>query len=121
MQFMWESSRNIAHATTRTTQETGTMKATVNFSQFTDAFNAIRPDNFTYAGLRALYDYIEGYEEDCETEIELDVIALCCEYSEYEDIAEYNTAYDTEHETREDIDETTMIPVGTEGLIIQDY
>ena len=84
------------------------MKTTVNFTDFTDGFNAIRPDNFTYAGLRALYDYIEGYEEDCETEIELDVIALCCEYTEYANLDEYRENYgDTED--MEAVESNTMV------------
>jgi hypothetical protein len=41
-----------------------------------------RGDNFSYEGLRALFDYLEQYEEETNTPIELDVIALCCEYNE---------------------------------------
>lgn len=59
------------------------MKQTINQYQFADAFRSIRPDNFTYAGLNALFDYLEDCEAQCG-EIELDVIALCCDYSEHE-------------------------------------
>ena len=59
------------------------MKQSISKYQFRDAFvNYSREDNFSYDGLNALFDYLEQYEEDCDTEIELDVIALCCEYSE---------------------------------------
>ena len=51
-------------------------------SQFTDAFMSIRPNNFSYEGLEQLFDYFESYEQDTNEEIELDVIAICCEYSE---------------------------------------
>lgn len=67
------------------------MKTSVNFSQFCDAFRDMgRDDNFSYEGKRALFDYLEQYEYECGTELELDVIALCCEYSEesMEDIIE---------------------------------
>jgi hypothetical protein len=37
-----------------------------------------RKDQFTYEGLRALFDYME----EADPNAELDVIALCCEYSE---------------------------------------
>lgn len=47
------------------------MKQTVNFSMFCDQFRAIRPDNFSYNGLKALYDYLEDIED-----YELDVIAF---------------------------------------------
>lgn len=59
------------------------MKQSVNFSDFCDAFRqAGRNDNFSYQGKRVLFDYLEQYEDDTGTEIELDIVALCCEYSE---------------------------------------
>ena len=58
------------------------MKQAINFSQFNDAFQSIRPDNFSYEGLRLLYDYFEAYAEDTGQEVDLDVIAICCEYVE---------------------------------------
>lgn len=65
------------------------MKQSVNFSTFQMAFEAIRPNNFSYEGLSILFDYLEEYEDSCGTEIELDVIALCCDFSEehFSDIA----------------------------------
>jgi hypothetical protein len=59
------------------------MKITINESQFRSAFhNAGRGEQFSYKGLGALYSYFEQYEEDTGEEIELDVIAICCDYSE---------------------------------------
>ena len=58
------------------------MKQTVHFHTFQQAFEAIRPDNFSYEGLTALFDYLEAYEDDTGEELELDVIALCCDFSE---------------------------------------
>lgn len=59
------------------------MKTSVSFSQFCDAFRDMnRNDNFSYEGKRALFDFIESMDEQCGTETELDVIALCCEYNE---------------------------------------
>jgi len=71
------------------------MHQTINVSQFRDAFKAIRPYNFTYEGLTLLHDYLEQYEEETGEELELDVIALCCDFSEdtTEDIA---LSYDIE-------------------------
>ena len=61
------------------------MKQTINLYDFERAFSQMdRQDQFTYDGKKALLEYLEQYEEDCGEEIELDVIALCCEYSEYE-------------------------------------
>lgn len=58
------------------------MKQTIGLSQFTDAFMAIRPKNFTYEGLEILFNGLEELEEDSSEEMELDVIALCCDFYE---------------------------------------
>lgn len=59
------------------------MKTTVNFCDFCDAFrNMDRDTQFTYDGKRVLFDWLEEYEASTGEEVELDVIALCCEYSE---------------------------------------
>ena len=66
------------------------MKTTVHFDDFRHAFNSIRPDNFSRESLEQLFDYFEAYERDTGEEIELDVIAICCDYTaqNYKDIAE---------------------------------
>jgi len=118
------------------------MKEQISFSTFYDRFMTIRPDNFTYNGLRSLYDYLEEYEEVTDIEIELDVIALCCEYNEYSDIEDYLKYYDTDVDKEDyldpDIDcydtddfneavleeisnKTTIIKVNDDGFIIQLY
>lgn len=51
--------------------------------QFREAFRlAGRMDQFSYEGLEILFDYLENLSEDIEEPIELDVVALCCEYYE---------------------------------------
>jgi hypothetical protein len=88
------------------------MKTTVNEYMFRRSFEELRPDNFSYAGLGALFDYFEQYEEDCGEEMEFDVIAICCDFSEYANLAEFQADYGTEYETIDDIrDATTVIDV----------
>ena len=59
------------------------MKQTVNLHDFRDAFYRMgRKDQFSYEGLEILFNYIEEMEQDTGEEIELDVIALCCDYAE---------------------------------------
>lgn len=59
------------------------MKTTVSRYDFERAFaDAGRKDQFSYEGLSVLFDYLEDYEEQTGEEIELDVIALCCDYYE---------------------------------------
>ena len=67
------------------------MKQSVNFSDFVYAFHVYnRYDQFGYQALRVIFDYLEQYEQDCNEELELDVIAICCDYStdHYKDIAD---------------------------------
>jgi hypothetical protein len=54
----------------------------VTETMFKDEFKAIRPDNFTNEGLSALYDWFIEYEDSVGEPMELDVIAICCEFSE---------------------------------------
>ena len=59
------------------------MKQTINLHAFRDAFYRMgREDNFSYEGLDNLFDYLEELEQYIGEEIELDVIALCCDYAE---------------------------------------
>ena len=71
------------------------MKQTINFYQFRDAFEKIRPTSFSFQGLRFLFEYLEAFEVDTGEELEFDVIAICCDFSEdtWQGIAQ---AYDVE-------------------------
>lgn len=111
------------------------MKEKITFNVFCDRFQQMnRNDNFTYEGKRALFEYLESYEEDTGQQVELDIIALCCEYSEYEDLDEYLQNYNTdinkedfeEEEFKEEVfkeiqDKTTLIKINDEAFIIQAY
>jgi hypothetical protein len=82
------------------------MKTTVSRYDFERAFvDADRKENFSYEGLKALFDYFEDYEESTGEEIELDVIAICCEYAEdtVADIAR-NYSIDLNDADPEDLD-----------------
>jgi hypothetical protein len=55
------------------------MKQTIHFPDFLDAFrSAGRENQFTYEGLELIYNYLDENYLDYE----LDVIAICCEFSE---------------------------------------
>ena len=55
----------------------------INFDDFVTAFrNHGRQDQFSYDALHMLFDYLEQLEDDTNDALELDVIALCCEYEE---------------------------------------
>ena len=69
------------------------MKTNVNLYDFREAFKATRPDNFSYDGLEVLFEYLESYEEDCGEELELDVISICCEYTEWDNYDEFKESH----------------------------
>ena len=60
------------------------MKQSINKSEFRDAFRACgRENQFSYEGLGLLFDWLEDWYADASSgEYELDVIALCCDFSE---------------------------------------
>ena len=69
------------------------MKETVTESRFIQAFLATRPEQFSRKALVALFDYLDQLEQDLGEEQELDVIALCCDWTEYRDAIEAAEAY----------------------------
>ena len=99
------------------------MKQSVNMYDFEREFKRFERNNFSYDGLKALFGYLEEYEEGTGEEIELDVIALCCEYMEYDSLNEYNNDYDTKYSEIDAIqDDTTLIKIdGGDGFIIQQH
>lgn len=111
------------------------IKQNINFSffQFCDSFSETYQNNFSYEGKRALFDYLEQLSNDIGEDIELDIVALCCEYSEYSNLREVSEQYFmyncTEEEKAEYTDEkareyfqnnTTLIEFDN-GVIIQDF
>jgi len=99
------------------------MIQTITKSEFTTAFHKMgRGNNFTYEGLSALYDYLEDYEDSTGEQIELDVIAICCEYSEYESLAEFQGDYGDDYQSLEEIEHATqLIMIDDTSFIIQAF
>ena len=102
------------------------MKTTVNFYDFKREFKAIRPNNFTDEGLIVLWDYLEEYEDSTGEEIELDVIELCCDYSE-DSLSNIVDSYSIDLEGEDDHeqavkdyleDKTTLVGITKDGNFI---
>tara|TARA_R100001510_G_C7549976_1_gene134171 strand:- start:361 stop:663 length:303 start_codon:yes stop_codon:yes gene_type:complete len=86
------------------------MKQTMNLYNFLDEFKKIRPNNFSRDGLTALYNYLVELEGDINEEFEFDPIALCCEYTEYENLEDFQKQHDEfEFKSVEDIWNTTPV------------
>jgi hypothetical protein len=68
---------------------------TISSYAFHDEFaqSDSRKDIFSYNGRQALFEYLDDLSDDIGTPIELDIVALCCEYSEYESAIEAVDAY----------------------------
>ena len=112
------------------------MKQTINSSEFVDAFRAHgRQNQFSYDGLRALFEYLEEMEGGMGAEMELDVIALCCDYFEFASAKEAATEQgmpteDDKDEQDEDaieehalqwLQDRTSVITYDSGIIIQSF
>ena len=83
------------------------MKQTIDRYGFIRAFErADRASQFSRAALDAMFDWIVEREQDMGEEMELDVVALCCEWSEYDTAREAAEAYGWECPDRDKDDES---------------
>ena len=93
----------------------------LTFYDFAQAFeNHNRQNQFTRAGLSALYDYLEEYSEELGDDLELDVIALCCEFTEYKTIKDALEEYNFTS-IQELTDNTFILHTNDGGIIVQDF
>ena len=111
------------------------MKITINESMFKDQFRLNgRKDQFSSNGLTALYNYLEeAFGEDSEYEYDLDVIGLCCEFTEYDNALDAGLNYNrllndkslTEDEREKNalqfLSDHTLVITFDGGIIIQDF
>jgi hypothetical protein len=88
------------------------MKQTINFYEFAAQFQSMRPNSFSREGLIALWEYLEEWEESTGEEVELDVIALCCDFIEYESLADYQQDYS------DDIEDFAVARTESNGYIV---
>jgi hypothetical protein len=88
------------------------MKQTINFYEFAAQFQSIRPNSFSREGLIALWEYLEQSEEDMGEEMEFDVIALCCDFIEYDSLADYKQDYS------DDVEDYIVATTENKGIIV---
>ena len=82
------------------------MKTTVTCHDFIDAFK-IRTGQFSRPALVALFDYLGEIERESATEMELDVIAICCDFCEMT-VQEIQNTYPTLCEDLDDNEKLTL-------------
>jgi len=91
----------------------------IGLNEFRHAFSYCeRQENFSYEGLEVLFDHLEEVSDDCGN-MELDVIAICCDYTEstiVEALAWYDLASLEELQ-----DNTFVLNVDSDTIIYQNY
>lgn len=91
----------------------------VSFCQFTDLFyNHDREDQFSYYGKKALFNWYEELSEDQGEDLEVDIIAICCEWAEYDDLEDYNDQHGSEYESVEELSDDYFTLVSDNGSLI---
>lgn len=90
-------------------------------NMFVDSFSGSYKDNFSYYGKIALFEYLTDLEDNTGEEIELDPIAICCDYTEYEDFEEIKKQYPKLENIEELEDNTQVIECENGSIIIQNY
>ena len=108
------------------------MKKTLSTSEAADLLAADDNAGWSYAGARALVEYLENLEDDTGEEIEFDRVVLRCDFSEYESAREAAEEYgwepdeDADSEAAEEAaaewlaDRTTVITFDG-GVIVQQF
>ena len=90
---------------------------TVNKSQFIDNLLADDYASWTYEDAEALYDYYEQYSDDTGEDVELDRVALRCEWTRADSIDEVIEEYD-DIESLEDLQDETQVIEHVGGVLL---
>lgn len=74
------------------------MFTTITRQGFIDAFlgSETLKEQFSVEALETLYDYHSNIEEETGEHIELDIVAISCDWCEYETMQELEKAYNTD-------------------------
>ena len=111
------------------------MKMTLDSHGFRNAFERCgRQNQFSHCGKLALFEHLESIEQDTGSEIELDVVGLCCDFTEFVTALEVAKNFSPFFTIDEDLNEeeqerqalqflsdsTTIIPFDG-GVIIQNF
>ena len=103
------------------------MKTTLNTHDITNALFNDKNAAWSYNGAKALAEYLEQYEEDCDIELELDVVAIRCTYTECEDLEEWARSYFTNNQFKslfedlegDDLDEEIAQYIEERGTLLE--
>ena len=104
------------------------MKIPVFLYEFNDHFQSLRPDSFSYEGIKALFKHLDTEENE---DLTLDVIAIDGEYAEYyiDELPKNFPELDAEdYEDWDAMDfvdffsnQTVAIPVHNDAVILREF
>jgi hypothetical protein len=69
------------------------MKQTLTTRQAADIISRDDSNSFTYDGALALAEYLEALECDTNSELELDLVAIRCDFSQWDSLQEWAEDY----------------------------
>ena len=72
------------------------MKTTLNTNEIAEAFYSDEHANWTRPGSLAMAEWLEEWEEDTGEEMELDVVATGCDFSEFSSLQNWLMSYHCE-------------------------
>ena len=78
-----------------------------------------RRSHFSRPALHALYEYLDEASNDIGEDIELDVVGMCCEWSEYKDIEAVKEDYEIKNLS--DLQDSTTVVEFDGGLLVQEF
>ena len=107
---------------------------TIDSHGFRNAFERCgRQNQFSHCGKLALFEHLESIEQDTGSDIELDVVGLCCDFTEFDtalEAAKEHSDFTIDEDLNEEeqerqalqflSDRTTIIPFDG-GVIIQNF
>ena len=102
------------------------MIRTITQQNFIDYFNTWHgrdyKNKFTYDGKISLFNYLVELEYDMGKQTEFDIVAISCDFSEYENLQEIQKLYDGINNIDDLRNHTEVIEIpNTTKLIIQDF
>jgi len=95
------------------------MKQTIDIHEFKRQFKQTRPDSFSERALDKLFNYFEEIEDETGEQFELDVIAICCEFSE-DQLDDVLKSYNLES-IDDLLEETMAIEIDDSTIVYQNY
>jgi len=93
------------------------MKTTLSTSDIARALKSDQNAAWTWDGAKALAEYLEEYEESTGEEMELDVCAIRCDFSEYDSLEAWASDY---FRNQADAVDKLCLTLGMDGSIDED-